>query len=71
MLSAGHQARPEAGAQRTLEGVACMPSLGWGRSLEPHMECPLVRPMPLLHRWNYAAGYADQQQSCYTVGRIF
>ena len=30
MLSATRQAHPEAGAQRTLEGVACMPLFGLG-----------------------------------------
>jgi hypothetical protein len=31
--NAGHQARLEAGAERTLEAVACMPSLGLAAAL--------------------------------------
>jgi hypothetical protein len=31
-INAGRQARPKAGAQRTLEAVACMPSLGAARA---------------------------------------
>src|SRR5262249_11977123 len=38
--NAGRQARLKAGAQRTLEAVACTPWFGWGCPLEPRGSAP-------------------------------
>jgi hypothetical protein len=58
MPNAGHQARLEAGAQRTLEAIACTPWLGPYAAAQPFngKELLSVSGLPLIPSWEEFLG---------------